>query len=98
MKRILAIVLLLIGGAAALWLPGFYRAAGVGAGFVAKQMCSCVFVGDRSDASCRPDLLESMDSIEAERLDGVEGFRAFIPLLAERRALHEPPYGCILQP
>jgi hypothetical protein len=66
----------------------------VGAGYVAKELCSCVFVGARSLDSCRPDIPPSMDRVQAEL--GEDRVRAFVPYLAERIARHEPPYGCVL--
>ena len=32
----------------------------VGAGYVAKELCSCIFVGGRDPASCRPDIPPAM--------------------------------------
>ena len=67
----------------------------IGAGYVAKELCSCVFVGERSVASCRPDIPKSMDRVQAEL--GPNRVRAFVPyLLAERIARYEPPFGCVL--
>ena len=66
----------------------------VGAGFAAKEVCSCVFVGGRSLESCRADLPESMDRVQLEL--GADRVRAFVPGLAERIARHEPPFGCVL--
>ena len=66
----------------------------VGAGYVAKELCSCVFVGERSLASCRPDIPETMERVEAEL--GADRVRAFVPYLAERIARFEPPFGCVL--
>ena len=66
----------------------------IGAGYVAKELCSCVFVGERSLASCRPDIPETMKRVEAEL--GADRVRAFVPYLAERIARHEPPFGCVL--
>ena len=66
----------------------------IGAGYVAKELCSCVFVGERSLASCRPDIPETMERVEAEL--GADRVRAFVPYLAERIARHEPPFGCVL--
>lgn len=66
----------------------------VGAGYVAKEMCSCVFVGERSLESCRADVPTSMDRVQVEL--GEDRVRAFVPGLGERIARHEPPYGCVL--
>jgi hypothetical protein len=66
----------------------------VGAGYVAKELCSCVFVGERSLTSCRPDIPETMDRVDVEL--GADRVRAFVPYLAERIARFEPPFGCVL--
>jgi len=68
----------------------------VGAGYVAHQMCSCMFVGGRSFESCRPDMLPGMERVRAEVLPDDGGVRAWVPLLAERVARHRPPTGCTL--
>jgi hypothetical protein len=84
---------LLLVGAALAWEWGRGQ-ADVGAGYVAKELCSCVFVGERSLASCRPDIPESMDAVETEL--GPDRVRAFVPYFAERIARFEPPFGCVL--
>ncbi len=66
----------------------------VGAGYVAKELCSCIFVAGRSLDSCRPDIPPSMDRVEVEL--GEDRVRAFVPYLEQRIARHEPPYGCTL--
>jgi hypothetical protein len=66
----------------------------VGAGYVAKELCSCVFVGERSLESCRPDIPPTMDRIQVEL--GADRVRAFVPYLTERIARYEPPFGCVL--
>ncbi len=93
-----ALVLLMVG-AGAVYLPRLRQAAAVGAGFVAKQMCSCVYVAGRSFESCRPDMMEEMARIRSEALSGGEeiGVRAWLPLLAERRARFHEDFGCTLQ-
>ncbi len=79
-----------------------YRAAraqaNIGAGYVAHQICSCIFVAERSYESCLPDLLPVMDSIRSEVVEIGEhqGVRGWVPLLADRRAVHTPGRGCAL--
>lgn len=99
----LGLGLLLLVGAGALYGPSALRTARVGTGYVAKQMCSCLFVGGGDFARCRDDMLPSMDRISAELLPAPEGegVRASLPLLplaADRVALHRPGFGCALQP
>ncbi len=102
MKRALgwiALILVLgLAGAGLVYLPGFRRTTAVGAGFVAKQMCSCVYVAGRTFESCRPDMLEVMAQIRSEPLAaaGETGVRAWVPLLAERRATFHEDFGCTL--
>ncbi|HXK21301.1 MAG TPA: hypothetical protein VMS55_01355 [Myxococcota bacterium] len=93
-RRVL-LVLAALALAGAGYAYGHLRAmASVGAGYVAKELCSCVFVAGRSLASCRPDVPESMDRVEAELLP--DGVRGFVPALAERVARYEPGFGCTL--
>lgn len=95
MSRWIAIAVfwvLLVGGAL-IWEWARDRAT-VGAGYVAKELCSCVFVGERTLDSCRPDIPPSMDRVEAEL--GTDRVRAFVPYLVERTARFEPPFGCVL--
>lgn len=96
MRRRIALgaALLLLG------VGGFYYArlrgmAAIGAGYVAKEVCSCVFVGGRSFDSCRPDVPESMDRVQAELLP--DGVHAFVTGLASRVARFEPGFGCTLR-
>ena len=101
------IVLGLLALLALAWVIGMprVRAMGdVGAGYVAKQMCSCVFVGGRSFDACRPDMLPDMDRISAEVLSADAaagsgpGVRAWIPFLVDRVARHREGSGCTLEP
>lgn len=68
--------------------------ADIGAGFVAKQLCSCLFVGGRDEASCRLDLGPEFARVNAERF--ADGVRAWVPLLAARTARHREGSGCTL--
>ena len=90
---LIAVFWVLLVGGALVYEWGRDQAA-VGAGYVAKELCSCVFVGERSLASCRPDIPLSMDRVEAEL--GADRVRAFVPYFAERIARFEPPFGCVL--
>ena len=95
MNRWIAIVALwVVLVAAALGFEHLRERVSLGAGYVAKEVCSCVFVGGRSLASCRPDVPATMDRIQVEL--GSDRVRAFIPGLGERIARHEPPFGCVL--
>jgi hypothetical protein len=78
--------------------PRLLRLADVGAGYAAKVVCSCVFVGERELEECRADLPAEFDRIAVERLADARGTRARVLWgLVERRALHDPDTGCALQ-
>jgi len=68
--------------------------ADIGAGFMAKQLCSCVFVGGRDEAACRLDFGPELARVRVERLS--DGVRAWVPLLASRSAHHHEGSGCTL--
>ena len=80
-----------------LWGPRAVGMAQVGVGYVAKQVCSCVYVAGREVDSCRSDLLPSMDPIDVRVLGDREGVRASLLMGAvERTALHHAGSGCTL--
>ena len=62
--------------------PKLRAGASTGAGFVAKQMCSCIFVDGLGFDACRPDLMASADMFEAEILSEPPGVRAHFPFVA----------------
>jgi len=87
----------LIFVAGALAYQTFGAQVSVGAGYVAKEVCSCIHLGGRSLASCRPDVPDFMDRIQAEELADGRGIRAFVPLLSEQVARYEEGFGCALR-
>ncbi len=87
--------ILLVGGA----LVYRYMAQNVeiGAGYVAKEVCSCIYVGEREFESCRLDVPAMMDAIEAEIVPGEQAVRAFVGGLGERVARYsDDGGGCTL--
>ena len=68
--------------------------ADIGAGFVAKQVCSCVFVGGRDEQACRLDLGPDLAPVRSEQL--ADGVHAWVPLLASRTARFREGTGCTL--
>ena len=82
--------------AAALMLgPGAVQMSRVGSGYVAKQVCSCMYVAGRDFDACRADMPADMDPIEAEAVPGQPAVRAGV-LGITRTARHTPGFGCAL--
>ncbi len=79
------------------WYLPTRNAVDIGAGMLAKQVCSCVFVTKRDVADCRADQFASMDPIQLEVRSGENRVRAWIPALAERTAIHREGFGCTLE-
>ncbi len=77
--------------------PRLVRLSRIGAGYVAKQMCSCLYVAERDFDGCRSDIPASMDRIRAEPIDSPRSVRASLFGLIERQALHHPGSGCTLE-
>jgi hypothetical protein len=96
-RAVLLALLLLIGAAAGAGWWRFHPLADVGAGYVAKQMCSCIFVGERRFESCRGDMPPAMKDVRAELTPSADGVRAWVPLLASRTARLRPGTGCTLE-
>jgi len=79
------------------WLAPTREAVDIGAGMLAKQMCTCMFVAGRTREACRADQMASLDPIQAEVTSEPKGVRAFIAGLGERSAVYSKDYGCTLQ-
>jgi hypothetical protein len=79
------------------WYLPTRNAVDIGAGMLAKQVCSCVYVAARDLADCRADQFPSMDPIRVEVLRDEGRVRAWIPALGERTAIHREGLGCVLE-
>ena len=87
----------LITLAGLLWGPRAVGMAQVGVGYVAKQVCSCVYVAGREVEACRADLMPAMDPIDVHVLGDREGVRSSLLMGAVKRtALHHAGSGCTL--
>src|SRR5262245_17282679 len=96
-RRILVIIVAILLLAAAVFVIRIRPLAAIGAGLVAKQMCSCIFVDKRSEAACRPDLPPTTTNVRATVLQAEHAVRAWLPLFAERIArFHDDGGGCTL--
>lgn len=96
-KIVIAIAALgLAGLAAARLLPGLLDQAPVAAGYAARMVCSCQFVGGRALESCKADLEPGMEWVWVQ-VDAKAGtVTAWLPLLASRTARHTAGFGCTL--
>ena len=79
------------------WVRPTRFAVDIGAGMLAKQMCSCLFVAERDEPGCRADQMPSLDPIQLEVRSQPRSVRAFVPLLGERIAVHRDGFGCTLE-
>jgi len=95
-RRIAAILgVLLLAGVAGLRMR-FGEQADIGAGYGAKHLCSCVFVAGRDYDACRRDLGPEMDPVKSTVLgDTVEAWVP--PLIAGRIARFHEGTGCTLE-
>ena len=93
------VVWLLLVAVLAIALPRLQEASAIGAGYVAKEVCSCMALGGRDYAACRADLPTQLhfDRVKSEALPNGAGVRAWVPYLAERTALAAPGRGCTIQ-
>jgi hypothetical protein len=66
----------------------------MGAGFVAKQVCSCVHVGGRSFDDCYADLRRYGPRIAARPLPELGGVKAEIWPIADATAYYHQGTGC----
>ena len=73
------------------------QAAHITTGYVAKTVCSCVFVDLRDLNSCKADLAadHATVGVTLDRESGLVGARA--GLISRDRARFDPRYGCRLE-
>jgi len=95
--RIAAVALTLLCGAGLLLGLRVRRAGRLGAGVTAKQLCSCIFVDGRDEASCRRDLPPGTDPIRTTVDQVARTVRASGLLRAERMARYNDGSGCALE-
>jgi hypothetical protein len=67
----------------------------IGAGFVARQMCSCLYVQDRDEQSCRAEIGSQIDAAQIVYLD--ERVIVNFSGLNQAEARLKPGYGCNVQ-
>lgn len=79
------------------WVVPTRYGVAIGTAMLAKQVCSCVYIANRSVADCRADQFATMDAIELEVLREQERVRAWVPGFGERTAAHREGFGCALE-
>jgi hypothetical protein len=67
----------------------------IGAGFVARQMCSCLYVQNRDEQSCRAEIGSQIDRAQIVYLD--ERVIVNFSGLDQAEARLKPGYGCNVQ-
>ncbi|GGI76353.1 hypothetical protein GCM10007973_11540 [Polymorphobacter multimanifer] len=87
---------LLAGGWFGLKYSSTGKQAALGAGYIAHVVCSCRYVGNREMASCRTDFEAGTEIVRVEDDVARQTITASVPLLAKRRAVYEPEFGCTL--
>lgn len=75
------------------------RRAEVAAGYAARVVCSCRYVGGRGLASCRTDLEPGMELVRLTDDPGARRVSAWVPLLPRARAsaVADGDLGCRLE-
>lgn len=69
----------------------------VGAGYAAKEVCSCIYLGERSFDSCRSDLPPFLDRIDVSWDAAERSVRGSVRGFSERRAqFSDDGGGCTL--
>ena len=88
------VALILVGAGAAYVMVRPY--AQIGATYVAKQMCSCVFVAGRSEASCHAEFEPDIDRFKVSVRRGKPGHGSVRTSLAifSGVARYAEGYGC----
>jgi hypothetical protein len=79
------------------WVVPTRKAVDIGAGLLAKQVCSCVYLAQRDAADCRADETALLDPIQLEILPDVNRVHAWILGLADRTAIYREGFGCMLE-
>ncbi len=72
-------------------------AAHISSGYVAKSICSCIFVDSRDLAACRSDLAPGYASMRIKLNRASRFVRASAGVISSDVARFEPPYGCRLE-
>ena len=102
-KRVLAILALVAAlspvAARAAESPPSAATLQIGSAYVAKQLCSCLFVAGRTETSCRAEFKPQVDlaKVAVDRSALPERGRVSVSLLATTaEATYNRRFGCVL--
>jgi hypothetical protein len=96
-KRTLIVVALLVVAGAVAWRAlHLSELSHIGAGYVAQQTCSCVFVSARSVASCKTDLEPAAQSLVSLKV-GADEVTASAFGISTATSQYRKGYGCALK-
>ncbi len=99
--RLWPVLLLVLGGLAALWFSDFGERlrgdAAAGTAYGARVACSCRFVAGRSIEDCAKDKLAGMGMIRLSADEEAKSVTASVPLVASETAAFREGYGCVLR-
>ncbi|MEM6898572.1 MAG: hypothetical protein AAF583_02215 [Pseudomonadota bacterium] len=102
-RLVLIILAALVVGGTALWqffLKGQLAYADIASAYVAKQTCSCRFVGERELDSCLGDFTQDVSILDIREGGGAatQSITASALGIVSATAVHQPGLGCVLQP
>ena len=102
-KRILAAIGAVAVLGVATGVTAAYRSVApygqIGNRYLAKQICSCVFVTGRTEGSCRKEFEPDIRQFEVNILRGANGTSGEVRTklaVFEGRATFDPRYGCAI--
>ena len=73
-----------------------HHSAQIGAGYLAKQMCSCVYVAGRSFDDCRQDQRNTR-FVAVREVPELQGMRSRAYPFPPAHAFYHDGYGCTLE-
>ncbi|MFM7378351.1 MAG: hypothetical protein ACKO1O_09535 [Erythrobacter sp.] len=94
----LAIIALVVGGAALAFRAEIAGYGNVSAAYSARVACSCRFVAGRPLEDCKKDKLAGMEAVTLVEDGESKSVTARFPLVASATATYREGYGCVLEP
>lgn len=94
----LGALVLLLAGAAALYVQRMRPQLELGVGYAARVACACRHIGNRPLEACRKDFEPGMEAIGLREDVAAKSVTASVPLIASRTATFDPLLGCQPEP